>query len=881
MRLARRALVAALAMLMLCAAVSAQTLRSENDPRNLAPTVGTGGPPGGPTGLFTVYDGQTLRKGEFTFSIAYSNYDRDPGNVDIAEVPLSFNVGLSDYVELFFTIDGYRGVKVNNPQNVSGFYLPNSQGFFGAGVIGSGPAIVLAPLGPNVGTVGQVAVFRPPFCPACAAAFPLIAPPPAPVLFNGRVYFLGGQPFVQYPFTGGAGPNFQQGPGGLGTFFGFPGFATTLGPPYATPNNGTFGSASNFPGVGSVVGGILPGIVLATSILPGTPNLIQGQFAVPATFTIAPTYVPDFPFINRLYGETSFSTAVVGGKVRLTEPDNAFGFALIPFYRWYWDKGDDLSGFNQLQRGASPGGDVGDFGLVLAVDGRLSRSVNMSVNFGYILNSNPKDPNGFVLLDRPDEILTGVAFDFPINKHFQPIFELRSTHYVAGRTPNAFENSPVEALAGIRIMPRRWMGFSLAWRYHINQQDRSQFEGQDFNTTITAFNVVLPPVPGFPGGAFTVPARAVPATAGSFPRNFTPSDDANGFIVQFWVGRRNPRSPEYLPNQPPTVTLSSSSATVVKPCPPGYIAKCDPGPSASQSVQLTANATDPDGDTLLYTYNVTGGRITGEGPNVTWDLDGVQPGTYTVNVEVDDGCGCVSFASTTVEVRDCTCVPPCPNVTVTCSDSVEEGQPITFTANVTGGDTSVSPTYNWSVSAGTIASGQGTPSITVDTTGLGGQSVTATVNVGGYPPECQTSASCTTAVRAVPKARLFDTYGNIAFNDEKARLDNFAIQLQNEPGAQGYIIAYAGRRARASEAQARADRAKDYLVNTRGLDSGRIVTVDGGHRENLEVELWIVPSGAVPPTASPTVQASEVQIIGGGTGRRGTRRRRGGREEDE
>ena len=89
MRLARRALWLALILLTLCAAVSAQTLRSEGDPRNIAPTVGTGGPPGGPTGLFTIYDGQTLRKGEFTFSVAYSNYDRDPGNVDIVEVPVS------------------------------------------------------------------------------------------------------------------------------------------------------------------------------------------------------------------------------------------------------------------------------------------------------------------------------------------------------------------------------------------------------------------------------------------------------------------------------------------------------------------------------------------------------------------------------------------------------------------------------------------------------------------------------------------------------------------------------------------------------------------------------------------------------------------------
>jgi hypothetical protein len=49
--------------------------------------VGTGGPEGGPTGLFTIYDSQTLRKHEFAFSVAYSNYDRDPGNVDLTDIP--------------------------------------------------------------------------------------------------------------------------------------------------------------------------------------------------------------------------------------------------------------------------------------------------------------------------------------------------------------------------------------------------------------------------------------------------------------------------------------------------------------------------------------------------------------------------------------------------------------------------------------------------------------------------------------------------------------------------------------------------------------------------------------------------------------------------
>jgi hypothetical protein len=230
-----------------------------------------------------------------------------------------------------------------------------------------------------------------------------------------------------------------------------------------------------------------------------------------------------------------------------------------------------------------------------------------------------------------------------------------------------------------------------------------------------------------------------------------------------------------------------------------------------------------------------------------------------------------------VTVERCNCIPhappPCPTVSVSCPDTGTIGQPVTFTANVSGGDTNVTPTFNWTVSAGTISSGQGTSSITVDTTGVaGGTTVTATVDVGGYGRECSTSSSCTVSFKTIPQARKIDEYGNIRFNDEKARLDNYAIELQNDPTAQGYLICYGGRRGRTGEAQRRCDRAKDYLVNTRGISGDRIVTVDGGYKEELTVELWVVPSGANPPTGSPTVDPSEVKATpaprGGRRGRR-------------
>src|SRR5262245_45192603 len=165
MKLARKALILALTMFLLVWVGSAQTLLSENAPRNITSTVGTGGPPGGPTGLFTVYDGSTLRKGEYTFSVAYSNFDRDPGNVDLVEVPVSFQVGLNDHWELWFNTDAYRAVKVNGPQALSPFYLPNSKMLFRptdtTSLVASPAAIVVGPPTLNGGQFANVNIFRP------------------------------------------------------------------------------------------------------------------------------------------------------------------------------------------------------------------------------------------------------------------------------------------------------------------------------------------------------------------------------------------------------------------------------------------------------------------------------------------------------------------------------------------------------------------------------------------------------------------------------------------------------------------------------------------------------------------------------------------------
>lgn len=110
------------------------------------------------------------------------------------------------------------------------------------------------------------------------------------------------------------------------------------------------------------------------------------------------------------------------------------------------------------------------------------------------------------------------------------------------------------------------------------------------------------------------------------------------------------------------------------------------------------------------------------------------------------------------------------------------------------------------------------------------------------------------------KARLFDKLSNANWEEAMARMDAYAIQLQNEPNSIGVIIVYGGQQGMRGEAQAWGKCFKDYMINRRGLDAGRIVLLDGGYRESPTVEMWLSGGKAYMPTPSPTVDAKKVKF---------------------
>jgi len=293
-------------------------------------------------------------------------------------------------------------------------------------------------------------------------------------------------------------------------------------------------------------------------------------------------------------------------------------------------------------------------------------------------------------------------------------------------------------------------------------------------------------------------------------------------------------------NAPLTLSLTADTNTV---------SACADG--GAQQVRLTANAVSPGGYPIKYKWTTDAGTISGEGAVVTWNLAGLGPGYHKASLDIQsvgsDG-SCQAFSSVSVLVKPCVTVQPvCPAIEISCPTDVAINQPLTFTSRYSGGiPANVTPVYNWTVSAGTIIAGQGTDTIKVDTAGLAGQTVRASLSMGGYNLEC--SAECAVAIPLPrPNNKKFDEFPDISRNDEKARLDNFGIELQNDPTATAYVIVYPGRSSKRSEVQHHSSRIVDYLVNSRGLDQRRIVTLVGPVRDQLFVELWITPQGATPP----------------------------------
>jgi hypothetical protein len=246
----------------------------------------------------------------------------------------------------------------------------------------------------------------------------------------------------------------------------------------------------------------------------------------------------------------------------------------------------------------------------------------------------------------------------------------------------------------------------------------------------------------------------------------------------------------------------------------------------------------------------------------------LEPGIHTVEVEGPNGriwkdqieirrgqkhCVCLKIVTETITT-------PCPyRFTLDGPEKITEGDLVTFVA-INSGTTPIPLRYAWKVSNGKVTQGLGTPSITVDSTGVGRGVITAELDVNDdiYDNRCRQVISVPTEVTPIPvpeppKPFRCDEFEAKAADDDKARFDNCVIQAQNTPDAQLYVIIYPGTDKLSTTRNTYdklSKRALDYMVKTRGFDPRRIQIVKGSTRVKTTYEVWIVPPGASLPVVN-------------------------------
>jgi peptidoglycan-associated lipoprotein len=392
----------------------------------------------GASGLFSVFDGDTLRNKENRFGIQFSRFYRMPGELRITDVPISVNFGFQDFLELFFTANLNRNVK-NSSADLSGSILQSVlrlPGNSGASLT-NGVSNGFFPL-PGFPVSGALVGGVLPGLPIGVAT-----PIADPVLGRNKNAFARPGYFNEFPFVGAGGNSFG------GVTFGAKYRFTSLNDyeqdhPTKKPKSKAEEEEAK----------------LATMFSASVLGYVQ---------------LPSSRAGNLLRG--SNSSLFSGGSGGGTD----FGLFLVGSF---YSPGPASDAINS-GTGENPV--------------RFANTINNHVNLGYIKRVDPKIGNTS-LLDRKDSVVIAYGIDSMINPYIQTIGEVRYEKFVGGGTPNVHNASPIDVTVGARIYPLGLLfkdedqpasestkSRSRSWFPAIGFAYRHNFaEGGDLNDTVSS-----------------------------------------------------------------------------------------------------------------------------------------------------------------------------------------------------------------------------------------------------------------------------------------------------------------------------------------------------------------------------------------------------------
>jgi len=424
----------------------------------------------------------------------------------------------------------------------------------------------------------------------------------------------------------------------------------------------------------------------------------------------------------------------------------------------------------------------------------LNRTIQVAANWSYRFMREqtfnvPGGTPAVQVLDLADQMGAGLGMLIFPDKRFNIMTEYSAVIYMRQGLPNTTlgPRDPVNNVTGIRLYLTKHVAIEAGYRYALNLSNHL---------------------------------------------------DRNGFVAKLAVA--------HWPEKPRVSDLLTSSCSVDKP---------STMEGSNDLVQATAVANDSYGHPLTYSWTATGGAISGSGPYARWEPARAAPGTYALTVNVDDGAGKTSICSTSVIVRP----RPAPvSPVMSCSVDratviVGERPQITANANDPSG---TALAYKWQSNGGQIMGTGAT--VQLDTSGLapGNYTVTGRVENGaGGAADC--SAGVT--VQAPPTPLEAAKIGECSFarnsaavnNVCKRVLDDVAVRLQTDSKAKAALVGFADPEERGASKLAgqRAENAKKYLGEKKGIDLARVLTrsaagTAGGGDENRRADVVWIPDGA-------------------------------------
>lgn len=112
-----------------------------------------------------------------------------------------------------------------------------------------------------------------------------------------------------------------------------------------------------------------------------------------------------------------------------------------------------------------------------------------------------------------------------------------------------------------------------------------------------------------------------------------------------------------------------------------------------------------------------------------------------------------------------------------------------------------------------------------------------------------------------PEPVMVDSFTYSNSEDASLRIDNWRNKLNESPQNRGFVIVYGGETGKRGEVEAHI-RGIKQAFGLKKIDESRTTIANGGFREKLTVEFWIVPESAAQPVPTPTVDAKKVRPKG-------------------